>query len=145
MNRKLSQSDTAEINWKMLTRAGFELAPSGYRSAALLLELSSPQGLEASFIQLKRTRYSRHILWWISVKLSCEYLVHFSWIKLASNPCRLDSSGGGAADRRTGIPKVRIQIPLESIFFSWLRQCQIIMNIFCSCFSEDDSEVVLHT
>ena len=28
------QSDTAEINWKMLTRAGFELAPSGYLSAA---------------------------------------------------------------------------------------------------------------
>ena len=33
----------------MLTRAGFELAPSGYRSAALPVELSSPQGLEVSF------------------------------------------------------------------------------------------------
>ena len=42
----------------MLTRAGFELAPSGYRSAALPVELSSPQGLEASFIQFKCTRYS---------------------------------------------------------------------------------------
>ena len=40
---------TAEVNWKMLTRAGFEVAPSGYRSAALPVELSSPQGLEASF------------------------------------------------------------------------------------------------
>ena len=29
---------------------------------------------------------------------------------------------------RTGIPKVRIQIPLKSTFFSWLRQCQIIMK-----------------
>ena len=33
----------------MLTRAGFEHAPSGYRSAAPPVELSSPQGLEASF------------------------------------------------------------------------------------------------
>ena len=30
----------------MLTRAGFELAPSEYRSAALPVEQSSPQGLE---------------------------------------------------------------------------------------------------
>ena len=45
----LSQSDTAEVNWKMLTCAGFELSPSGYRFAALPVELSSPQGLEASF------------------------------------------------------------------------------------------------
>ena len=43
--------------WKMLTRVGFELAPSGYRSAALPVELSSPQGLEASFIKFKCTRY----------------------------------------------------------------------------------------
>ena len=32
---------TAEVNWKMLTRAEFELAPSGYRSAALPVELWS--------------------------------------------------------------------------------------------------------
>ena len=32
----------------------------------------------------------------------------------------------------TSIPKVRVQIPLEWTFFSWLRQCQIIMEIFCS-------------
>ena len=43
----------------MLTRVGFELAPSRYRSAALPVELSSPQGLEASFIQFKCTKYSR--------------------------------------------------------------------------------------
>ena len=35
----------------------------------------------------------------ISVKLSREYLVHLSWIKLASNPCGLDSPTGRAADR----------------------------------------------
>ena len=34
---------------KMLTRAAFELASAGYRSAALPVELSSPQGLEGSF------------------------------------------------------------------------------------------------
>ena len=59
MDKKLSwQSDTAEVIWKMLTHAEFELAPSGYRSAALPVELSSPQGLEASFIQFQCTRYS---------------------------------------------------------------------------------------
>ena len=41
----------------MLTKAGFELAPSGYRSATLPVELSSPQRLEASFIQFKCTKY----------------------------------------------------------------------------------------
>ena len=34
----------------------FEFAPSGYRSAALPVQLSSPQGLEASFIQFKCAR-----------------------------------------------------------------------------------------
>ena len=33
----------------MLTRAGFELAPSGYRFATLPFELSSPGELEASY------------------------------------------------------------------------------------------------
>ena len=33
-----------------------------------------------------------------SVKLSQEYLVQLNWIKLASNPCRLDSSTGRTAD-----------------------------------------------
>ena len=40
-----------------------------------------------------------HIYSWTSVKLSQEYLVHLSWIKLASNPRGLDSSSGRAADR----------------------------------------------
>ena len=31
--------------------------------------------------------------------LSRKYLMHLSWIKLASNPCGLDSSTGRAADR----------------------------------------------
>ena len=58
----------------MLTRAGFELAPSGYRFAYLPVELSSPRGLEASFIQFKCTRYSRDNLtliheWMCSVSM----------------------------------------------------------------------------
>ena len=44
------------------------------------------------------------------------YRVHRDWIQ--------------QVERRTGIPKVRVQIPLESTFFSWLWQCQIIMKIF---------------
>ena len=32
-----------------------------------------------------------------SIKLSQEYLVHLNWIKLASNPCGLDSSTGRVA------------------------------------------------
>ena len=43
----------------MLSRTGFELAPLGYRSVALPVDLSSPQGSKASFIQFKCTRYSR--------------------------------------------------------------------------------------
>ena len=70
MNRKFPRkSDTGEANWKILTRAGFELAPSGYRCAALPVELSSPQGLEASFIQFKYTRYSRENLTLIHKRL----------------------------------------------------------------------------
>ena len=33
-------------------------------------------------------------------------------------------------EQRTGIPKVRVQIPLASTFFSWLQQCQITMKSF---------------
>ena len=57
----------------MLTREGFELAPSGYRSSALPVELSSPQGLEASFIQFKCTRYSRDNLT-LSMKMDVQCL-----------------------------------------------------------------------
>ena len=32
---------TAEVNWKMLTRGGFELTPLGYWSAALPVELEA--------------------------------------------------------------------------------------------------------
>ena len=46
-------------------------------------------------------------------------------------------------ERRASILKVRVQIWLESIFFSWLRQGQIIMKSFCSYISEDNSETVL--
>ena len=54
----------------MLTRAVFELAPSGYWSAVLLVELSSPQGLKAR-----------------------------AGFELASSPCGLDSSTSRTADR----------------------------------------------
>ena len=37
--------------------------------------------------------------------------------------------------RWTGIPKVRVQIQFESAFFSWLRECHIIMKSFGSCIS----------
>ena len=85
----------------MLTRAGFELAPSGYQPAALPVELASPQGSEASFffsIQLKRTRYfcdnltliherkcsvsilfQNHLRRYRNKNFSC--LLHLSWIK----------------------------------------------------------------
>ena len=33
-----------------MTRVGFELAPSGYWSPSIPVELSNPQGLEASFV-----------------------------------------------------------------------------------------------
>ena len=36
-------------------------------------------------------------------------------------------------ERQTGIPKVRVQILLEPTFFSWLRQCQIIVKSSCLC------------
>ena len=39
------------------------------------------------------------ILAWIAFKSSRKYFVHLIWIKLASNPCWLDSSIGRAADR----------------------------------------------
>ena len=39
-----------------------------------------------------------HILSWISVTLSQEYLVHLNWIKLASKHCGLDGSTCSAAD-----------------------------------------------
>ena len=95
----------------MLTWAGIERAPLGYRSAALLVELSSPQGSEMSFIQLKGTKYSHKNL----------TLIHERMDSIAQQ-----------VERRTGIPNVRVQIPPESTFFSWLWQCQIVMKIFCS-------------
>ena len=71
--------------------------------------LSSPQGLEANFIQLKRTKYSRDNLTLIHERM-CSISILFQ------------------VERRTGIPKVQLQIPLESTFFSWLWQCQTIMK-----------------
>ena len=42
-----------------LARAEFELASSGIQTAALPIELSSQQGLVASLIQFKCTKYFR--------------------------------------------------------------------------------------
>ena len=51
-----------------------------------------------------------HILSWISFKMSREYLVQLRWIKT-----RLQSLDSVVqhVHRRTGIPKVRVQIPLD--------------------------------
>ena len=70
--------------------------------------------------------YLRLILSWISVKNSQEYLVHFKSDK--NSPPILVDSRAQQVERRTGIPKMRVQIPLESTFFSWLWLCQIIME-----------------
>ena len=73
----------------MSARAGFELASSEYRSAALLVELSSPQGSEASFHPTEvHEMFSRQFNAYAFIQ------------------------------RRTGMPKMRVQIPLESTFFS---------------------------
>ena len=61
------------------------VAPSGLRSAALPTELSSQQGLEASFIHIN-------------------YQVNEIFSR------RLERG------RRTGVPKVRVQVPLKSTF-----------------------------
>ena len=42
-----------------LSRAGFELASSGFLTVALAIELSSQLGLVASLIQFKCTKYFR--------------------------------------------------------------------------------------
>ena len=56
--------------------------------------------------------------------------MHLSWIK-NSPPIPMDSIAQ-QVEWRTGIPKAQVQIPHESTFFSWLRQCKIITKNFCS-------------
>ena len=59
---------------------------------------------------------------------------------------RLQSLWTLPVERQTGVPMVRAQTLLESTFFSSIRQCQItqiIMKNFCSCISEDYSEIKL--
>ena len=60
-----------------------------------------------------------------SVKLSREYLAYLNWIKLASNHCELDSSTVRAADR---YPQGESSNPARIHFFSWLRQCRLIVK-----------------
>ena len=105
----------------MLTTAGFELGPSGYRSAALPVELSSPQELKVSLIQFKCSRYSRDNLT-LSIRMDaqCFNFIFFNF---------LVDSIAQQVERRTGISKVRVQIPLESTFFRRLRECRLIMKL----------------
>ena len=74
-----------------------------------------------------------YILSWIRVKLLGEYILK---LKLDKNspPIPVESMSQ-QVERRIGISKVRVQIPLESTFFSWLRQCQIIMKKYYSYIS----------
>ena len=57
-----------QITWLLpptknsLARAGFELAPSVFKTAVLPIELSSQRGLVASLIQFKWTKYFHHDL-----------------------------------------------------------------------------------
>ena len=81
----------------MLTRAGFELSRSRYRSAALPVELSSPQGLETSFTQLRRTRYSHDNLTLIhermcSVSIYFRIIVKDTWAEVFHNNLTLPKS-----------------------------------------------------
>ena len=73
------------------------------------------------FIQFKCTRYSRDNLTLIHERM-CS-VVFFFTISESSSEIHMNR-----LSRWTGIPKVRFQIPLESTFFSWLRQCQIIVK-----------------
>ena len=54
------------------------------------------------------------------------YRVHRDWRRVFIQIKRTRYS----RDNLTLIHERRVQIPLESTFFSWLRQCQIIMKIF---------------
>ena len=51
--------------------------------------------------------------------------VHLNWIKVASSPCGLDSSTGREPDR---YPEGASSNPAWVNFFSWLRQCRLIVK-----------------
>jgi hypothetical protein len=64
---------------------------------------------DGSEIELKHCASSNS-----SVKSSRKYFVHLNWITLATNPC------WDKVERRSGYPKMRVQIPLEPTNFSLL-------------------------
>ena len=72
---------TAEVNWNMLTRVGFELTTLEYQSDS----------------EIESKHWTAILM--DSIKLLWEYLMHLNWIKVASNPCGLDSSTSRGVDR----------------------------------------------
>ena len=75
----------------------------------------------------------------MSVKLSGEYLMHLNWIKLASNPCGLDSSTGRAADR---YPEGASSNPTRINIFQLTSAVSDFHEKFLFVYiSEDDSEI----
>ena len=123
----------------------------GYRSTALSVELSSPQGLEESFIQFKCTRYSCDNFTLIHERMCSVSILfqnhpqRYTWTETFHDNLTLPKSiekcwlerdlNDNLIQQRTGISKVRVQIPLESTFFAWLRRCQISAESFRSCIS----------
>ena len=73
-----------------------------------------------------------------SVKLSREYLVHVSWIKLASNPCGLDSSRGRTAGR---YPEGASSNPARVNIFQLTSAVLDYEKFLFMYISEDDSEI----
>ena len=73
-----------------------------------------------------------HILSWIV--LSCRKNISCTKIGQNSPPIFVDTIVQ-QVEQWTGIAKVRVQILLESTFFSWFWQCQVITKSFTSCIS----------
>ena len=121
----------------MLTPAGFELAPSGYRSAALPVELSSPQGLEASFIQFKCTRYSRDNLTLIHERM-CSVSILFQNHPQRYTWTEIFYDSGGPVSQRCEFKSRSNQhfsVDFCGVKLSWK------VSVHVRYISEDDSEI----
>ena len=71
--------------------------------------------------------------------LSRAYLVHLNWIKLASNPCGLDSSTGRAADRYSeGASSNPARVNIFQLTLSVSDYHEKFLFVYIS---EDDSEI----
>ena len=129
----------------MLTWAGFELAPLGYQSTALLAELSSPQRLDVRFIQFKCTRYSRDNLTLIhermcsvSILFQTHPQIHKWKFFMIIWSCRsqlknVDLSGIWTPTFGIPVRPSTCWVHFGSVILSWKN--------FFSCISEDDSEL----